>query len=298
MYHLPVLLKESIDLLRLEGGETVVDATYGGGGHSKEILHRLNAKGLLVAFDQDADAYANILKDERLIFCQANFRYLDRFLKLEGIGEVDAILADLGVSSHQFDEGERGFSYRFPDAELDMRMNVENANTASMILNTYEESMLQEMFSKYGEVRNAKQLAQAIVRIRASRSFRKVSDLLEALDEVGKGPKMKYYSQVFQALRIEVNEEIKALEEFLTASLEVLKPGGRMVVISYHSIEDRLVKRFFKTGNTEGNMEQDEFGHIYRPFSLINKQVIQPTESEIRKNTRARSAKLRASIRL
>lgn len=298
MYHLPVLLKESIDLLRLEGAETVVDATYGGGGHSKEILHRLNAKGRLVAFDQDTDAFANILKDERLIFCQANFRYMERFLKLEGISKVDAILADLGVSSHQFDEGDRGFSYRFPEAKLDMRMNTEGTRSAADVLNTMDAEALQSVFSAYGEVRNSKQLAQAIVKNRSKRPYEKVVDLLETLDEIGKGPKMKYYSQVFQALRIEVNEEMVALEEFLKASLEVLKPGGRIVVISYHSIEDRLVKRFFKTGNTEGRIVQDEYGHIDRPFKLINKQVIQPAESEIRKNTRARSAKLRAAIRL
>lgn len=298
MYHLPVLLKESIDLLRIAGEEIVVDATYGGGGHSKEILNRLNSKGRLVAFDQDADAIANILKDERLIFCQANFRYIDRFLKLEGIKKVDAILADLGVSSHQFDEGRRGFSYRFPEAELDMRMNVEAARNAADVLNTFEADELQAMFSRYGEVRNSKQLAQAILKKRTKQSFVTVADLLETLDEVGKGPKMKYYSQVFQALRIEVNEEMVALEEFLEACLKVLKPGGRIVIISYHSIEDRLVKRFLKTGNRDGRVVQDDYGHIDRPFKLINKQVIQPTESEIRKNTRARSAKLRAAIRL
>lgn len=298
MYHLPVLLTESIDLLEIEDEDVVVDVTYGGGGHSKEILNSLGAKGCLVAFDQDFDANANILKDDRLIFCQANFRHIQKFLRLEGYDKVDAILADLGVSSHQFDEGRRGFSYRYPEAQLDMRMNTEMEISAADILNKYDANKLQEVFSQYGEVRNSRELAQAIVRSRANKSFEIVSDLLAVLDEVGRGAKMKYWSQVFQALRIEVNGEMRALQELLESSLDVLKPGGRIVVISYHSIEDRMVKRFLKTGNVAGDIIKDDYGHIHRPFKLINKQVILPTLSEIRKNTRARSAKLRAAYRI
>jgi 16S rRNA (cytosine1402-N4)-methyltransferase len=297
MYHLPVLLNESIEHLQISEGDFVADVTFGGGGHAKEILNRLGAKGRLVAFDQDFDANANVLKDERLIFCQANFRYIKKFLRLEGISKVDAVFADLGVSSHQFDEGSRGFSYRFPEAELDMRMNVELEWTAADVLNKYDAIQLQRVFSEYGEVRNSKELANAIVKARKAMKFERVGHLLELLNEVGRGSKMKYWSQVFQALRIEVNEEMQALQELLEASLDILKPGGRIVVISYHSIEDRMVKRFLKTGNVRGEIVKDDYGHIDRPFKLINKQVILPTLSEIRKNTRARSAKLRAANR-
>ena len=291
-YHVPVLAETCIEALQIQADDIIVDATFGGGGHSAIILSHLGDKGRLIGFDQDEDALQNVPKDQRFTFIHSNFRYLKRYLRLHGIREVNGILADLGVSSHQLDEAPRGFSYRF-ESQLDMRMNRGDEKTAVEVLNRYSARALQDLFSKYGEVRNAKTLATAIVDARAQQAIRTSGDFLALLEPLIRGQKQRYLSQVFQALRIEVNEEMEALEEFLSQSLEVLKPGGKLVVISYHSIEDRLVKNFLKTGNARGEQEKDFYGNIHRPFRLISKKAILPSEEEIRRNPRARSAKLR-----
>lgn len=291
-YHVPVLAQACLEGLALVENGIYVDATFGGGGHSRLILKALGDKGRLLGFDQDQDALANVPEDERFTFVQHNFRFLRRFLKLYGIRQVDGILADLGVSSHQLDEGTRGFSYRF-DHDLDMRMNQGNGPTAADLVNTYAESDLVRVFSEYGEVRNSKTLAAGIVQARQARNIRTVSDFLAVIDPYVRGSRWKYLSQVFQALRIEVNDEIGALEEFLTQSLEVLRPGGRLVVMSYHSLEDRLVKNFLRSGNLKGEQQKDFYGNIYRPFKVITKKALLPTPEEINTNPRARSAKLR-----
>ncbi len=291
-YHLPVLAKESIEALHLQAADTYVDTTFGGGGHAKIILQQLGDKGRLFGFDQDEDALQNALPDERFTFVQSNFRHLKRFLRLHGVKTVAGILADLGVSSHQFDEATRGFSYRF-DAQLDMRMNQEEERTAANILQTYSAEALQQVFSAYGEVRNARTLAQHIVEERRNRPIQTVNDLLVILEPLIRGQRLRYLSQVFQALRIEVNDEMGALREMLEQSLEVLQPGGRLVVITYHSLEDRIVKNFLKTGNTEGEVKSDFYGNIFRPFKVLTKNPIEPSEAEIAQNPRARSAKLR-----
>lgn len=291
-YHVSVLLKESIENLNILPRGKYVDLTFGAGGHSRSILHNLSAKGHLYAFDQDADAVVNALVDERFTLIEANFRYLRRFLRLEGVKEVDGILADLGVSSHQLDMPERGFSYRF-DAPLDMRMNTQADFTAAVLLQSYSEEKLVDVLSSYGEVRNAKTLAKALVHAGKVAEIRTTFDLNRVLDQHVLGPRLKYFSQVYQALRMEVNDEIGALKDMLTEGYEVLKPGGRFVVITFHSIEDRVVKNFFKTGNFDGEMEKDEFGNISRPFVLINKKVIMAENKEQRENARSRSAKLR-----
>lgn len=291
-YHVSVLLKESIENLNILPGGKYVDLTFGAGGHSRSILHNLSAKGHLYAFDQDADAVVNALVDERFTLIEANFRYLRRFLRLEGVKKVDGILADLGVSSHQLDMPERGFSYRF-DAPLDMRMNTQADFTAAVLLQSYSEEKLVYVLSSYGEVRNAKTLAKALVNAGKVAEIRTTFDLNRVLDQHVLGPRLKYFSQVYQALRMEVNDEIGALKDMLTEGYEVLKPGGRFVVITFHSIEDRVVKNFFKTGNFDGEMEKDEFGNISRPFVLINKKVIMAENKEQRENARSRSAKLR-----
>lgn len=291
-YHVSVLLKESIENLNILPKGKYVDLTFGAGGHSRSILDNLSAKGHLYAFDQDADAVANAIVDERFTLIEANFRYLRRFLRLEGVKKVDGILADLGVSSHQLDMPERGFSYRF-DAPLDMRMNTQAEFTAAVLLQSYSEEKLVEVLSSYGEVRNAKTLAKALVHGGKVAEIRTTFDLNRVLDQHVLGPRLKYFSQVYQALRMEVNDEIGALKDMLTEGYEVLKPGGRFVVITFHSIEDRVVKNFFKTGNFDGEMEKDEFGNISRPFVLINKKVIMAENKEQRENARSRSAKLR-----
>ncbi|MFK7810781.1 MAG: 16S rRNA (cytosine(1402)-N(4))-methyltransferase RsmH [Saprospiraceae bacterium] len=296
-YHDPVLLTESLEGLITRADGAFVDATFGGGGHSKKIIEKLSAEGHLYGFDQDEDVLPNITEDERFTFLHYNFRYLQRVLRLHGIEKVDGILADLGVSSHQFDDASRGFSYRY-EAELDMRMDQQQTITASTILNTYEANTLQNIFSKYGEVRNAKTLAQAIVQARDKKPILTTGDFMLILDNVIRGSKMKYLSQVFQALRIEVNDEMGALQDFLKGSLEVLKPGGRLVVISYHSLEDRMVKQFLRSGNVEGEIQKDFFGNIHRPFKLISKKAIVPTAEEIKRNPRARSAKMRVAERV
>ncbi|MEM0992983.1 MAG: 16S rRNA (cytosine(1402)-N(4))-methyltransferase RsmH [Bacteroidota bacterium] len=297
MYHLPVLANTSIEALNLQSNSVVVDATFGGGGHSKLILEALGNDGKLLGFDQDEDAAANAIVDDRFTFVKGNFEYIDRFLKLYAVRKVDAILADLGVSSHQLDEGERGFSYRF-DADLDMRMNQQSGQTAADVLNQYTQADLQTMFSRYGEVRNAKTLSQAIVAQRDQEAYRKISDLMHTLEPLIKGQRLRYLSQVFQALRIAVNDEMGVLERFLQNSLKVLKPKGRLVIISYHSLEDRMVKNFLKTGNVAGEVQRDFYGAIYRPFKIISKKAILPSEAEINTNPRARSAKMRVGERL
>ncbi|MCP3930034.1 MAG: 16S rRNA (cytosine(1402)-N(4))-methyltransferase RsmH [Bacteroidetes bacterium] len=291
-YHKPVLAKESIEYLNIKSGGVYVDATFGGGGHAKIILEKLDDKGRLLGFDQDEDALANVPDDKRFVFVNNNFRYLKRYLKLYKIESVDGILADLGVSSHQLDVAERGFSYR-GNAELDMRMNQLGDLKASAILNRYPLRELQSVFSKYGEVRNAKTLAEAIVAYRGYREFHSIEDLLGVVGPLVRGKRSRYLSQLFQALRIEVNDEMGALQEFLLASLDVLRPGGRLVVISYHSVEDRIVKNLLKTGNVEGEIIQDFYGKIERPFRIITKKPVLPDNDEIMENPRSRSARLR-----
>lgn len=292
-YHQPVLAQASVDILNIQPDGVYVDVTYGGGGHSKLILEQLGPEGKLFGFDQDADAKANALDDPRFQFVPSNFRYLKRFLRLYQVAQVDGILADLGVSSHQLDVAERGFSYRF-DAELDMRMNQEQEVSAQEILATYSAEDLQRVLGEYGEVRNARTLAQHLVKERKVRPIRTIQDLLSVMDPVIRGQRLRYLSQVFQALRIEVNDEMGALQDFLAQSIEVLKEGGRLSVITYHSLEDRLVKNYLKAGNAEGKYDKDFYGNIYRPFKVLTKKAILPTEDEIRENSRARSAKLRA----
>ncbi len=291
-YHVPVLAGESIDALGIKPDGIYIDATFGGGGHTALILNALGDNGRLLGFDQDEDALQNVPEDERFTFVQHNFRFIKRFLRLYKLEKVDGILADLGVSSFQLDEGRRGFSYRF-DTALDMRMNQTSGDTAATILDTYPVEELVRVFSAYGEVRNSKTLAAAIVSARRSRSIQTVGDFLALLEPLIKGQRLRYLSQVFQALRIEVNDEMGALEDFLLQTLEVLKPGGRLAIITYHSIEDRLVKRFLKSGKMSGEPEKDFYGNIHRPFTLIYRKATLPGEEELRENPRSRSAKLR-----
>ncbi len=296
-YHEPVLLKESISALNIQKDGIYVDATYGGGGHSASILQKLGAKGHLFGFDQDEDALQNVVEDERFTFIPHNFRYLKRFLRLHGVTSVDGILADLGVSSYQLDKAERGFSYRF-EADLDMRMNRQSSLTAAEILNKYDAAALQNILSLYGEVRNSKSLAEAIVAGRSQRPFKTINDFLQVLNPLIRGNRNRYLAQVFQSLRIEVNDEIGALKSFLEEAREVLKPDGKMVIIAYHSLEDRLVKNFFKTGNFEGELVKDFYGNIERPFKIITKKAITASEAEQKQNPRARSAKMRVAEKL
>lgn len=296
-YHDPVLLNESIEYLSIQRDGIYVDATFGGGGHSRAILEKLGPAGRLLGFDQDEDARANAPDDKRFTFVAANFRHLGRFLKLNGVAAIDGLLADLGVSSHQFDTAERGFSYRF-EAALDMRMNRSGDKDAAQVLNTYPPDALQQMFSEYAEVRNAKTLARKIAETRGKKPFRTVGDLVGLAESLAMGQKMRYLSQVFQALRMEVNEEVAVLEELLKGAQEALKPGGTLVVISYHSIEDRMVKNFLKTGNIQGEVQSDFFGNIHRPFDIKTKKAESPSPEEAARNPRARSAKLRAGKKL
>lgn len=293
-YHIPVLLKESVNGMNIRPDSICVDVTFGGGGHSREILSRLGDKGHLYSFDQDEDTLANIPEDSRFTFVKSNFRYLKNFLKYYQQETVDAILADLGVSSHHFDDLERGFSFRFEEGDLDMRMNRQSRKTAASVLNEYSEERLADVFYLYGELRQSRQIAAAIVRRRQKLPIVKTTDLLDALSPfVRKEKEKKILAQAFQALRIEVNEEMEALREMLEQSLTVLKSGGRLSVITYHSLEDRLVKNFFKTGNFEGKMEKDFFGNTNTPFRLINNKVTVPDMDEQNRNPRSRSAKLR-----
>ena len=291
-YHNPVLLKETVDGLNIKPNGIYVDVTFGGGGHSKEILSRLDENGKLFAFDQDEDAWENALSDDRFTLIQENFRFLKRFLRFNGVKKVDGILADLGVSSHQFDVPERGFSTRF-DAELDMRMSKKNNLTAFQIVNQYDESNLRRIFYDYGELSNAPSLAKTIIEARAIEEIRNTEQLKNVLARFLPNNKAhKILAQIYQAIRIEVNQEMEVLKEFLSESLEILNPNGRLSVISYHSLEDRLVKRFMKNGLFEGEPEKDFFGNFEVPFKLIGKMIV-PSSEEIKINNRARSAKLR-----
>ena len=294
-YHVPVLLNEVLEGLNINPSGIYVDCTFGGGGHSRAILQKLNESGKLVAFDQDADAKQNLPNDKRVVFVPHNFRYLQRFLRLNGIREVDGILADLGVSSHQFDEGSRGFSIRF-DAALDMRMDQRQEKTAADILNTYSEAALHKMFEQYGEVTNSKTLAKTIVEKRKVAPVQTIEGFKNSVSEIVKGNPNKYFAQVFQALRMEVNDETGALKEMLEQLPGVLKSGGRVAIITFHSIEDRLVKVFFKKGTFEEE-EENPFVTSEResPLKLVNKKPIVATTEETKKNKRSRSAKLRVA---
>ena len=296
-YHNPVLLKETVDGLNIKPDGVYVDVTFGGGGHSREIMKRLGPNGKLFGFDQDEDAQANIIDDPRFVLIPENFRFIKRFLRFHGIKEVGGILADLGVSSHQFDVAERGFSTRF-DAGLDMRMSRKNELDAFKVVNDYEEHDLKKMFFDYGELKNAAGLAASIVAARKTAPIKNTEQLKQVLSRFLPAHKSnKILAQIYQAIRIEVNQEMDVLKEFLEQSLEILKPGGRLSVISYHSLEDRLVKRYMRNGMFEGEPERDMFGNFSVPFKIIEKLIV-PTDEEIAVNNRARSAKLRVAEKL
>lgn len=297
-YHLPVLLKQSVDALEIQPDGVYIDLTFGGGGHSREILSRLSSKGKLIGFDQDQDALANVPADEpRFQLLPYNFSYLQRALRLVGLRQVDGILADLGVSSFQFDTAERGFSYRF-EAQLDMRMNQEGPTTAQDVINTYTAEQLQTMFSQLGEVRNSRTLAQTLVQARSRKKIQTTQELLAILEKVTIGPKFKYLGQVFQALRMEVNQELAVLRQMLEQTAKVIKPNGILSVITYHSLEDRLVKNWIKNGNFENQPDRDFYGNSSTPFESLHKKPIEPSEEEQRANSRAHSARLRVGRRL
>lgn len=294
-YHVPVLMKDSVDGLNISSGGIYVDVTFGGGGHSREILSRLDADGHLYSFDQDADAEKNIINDGRLTFVRSNFRYLKNWMRYYGVDHIDGLLADLGVSSHHFDDESRGFSFRF-DAPLDMRMNKRDGTTAADVVNTYDEERLADVFYLYGELKNSRKIAAALVKARATRKIATTQDFIGAVESLFRREREKKdMAKLFQALRIEVNNEMTALKEMLKAATELLRPGGRLSVITYHSLEDRIVKNVMKTGNPEGKMKQDFYGRIETPFVLINNKVITPGEEELENNPRSRSAKLRIS---
>ena len=296
-YHNPVMLSECIDALAIKTDGIYVDVTFGGGGHAKEIIKHLGEEGTLVGFDQDADAKLNALADERFVFIDQNFRYLKNNLRAQDLIPVDGILADLGVSSHQFDVPERGFSTRF-DADLDMRMDQSALLTAKQVINEYAEADLHKIFGIYGEIQNAKTLAKSIITNRLASPILTIADLKSAIaKQIPKGKENKYLAQVFQALRIEVNQEMEALKEFLEQTVDVLAVGGRLVVMSYHSLEDRLVKNFMAKGKFSGQVEKDFFGNEIKPFDLVVKKSITATEEEIKLNNRARSARLRIAVK-
>ena len=291
-YHNPVLLNESVDALSIKPDGVYVDVTFGGGGHSREILSRLGSNGRLYAFDQDPDAQRNVIDDERFVLIQENFRYISRFLKFYGVNKVDGILGDLGVSSHQFNEAERGFSTRF-DAELDMRMNKTDELSGYSVVNKYGEEELSSVLFQYGELRNARALAAKIVEEREREEIRTSFRLKEVLQQfLPKAKEHKILAQIFQAIRIEVNQELEVLKEFLLQTPKLLEVNGRLSIISYHSLEDRLVKRFMKNGLFEGEPEKDFYGNVYVPLKPVGKMIV-PTREEIKINNRARSAKLR-----
>ncbi|HEX4956594.1 MAG TPA: 16S rRNA (cytosine(1402)-N(4))-methyltransferase RsmH [Lacibacter sp.] len=297
-YHIPVMLMETVDGLKVQPNGVYVDCTFGGGGHSREILKRLGPDGKLVAFDQDPDAKRNLPNDERIVFVPHNFRYISRFLKLHKVDAVDGVMADLGVSSHQFDEPERGFSTRF-DGPLDMRMDPSSAKTAASVLQTFSEQQLHKLFEQYGEVTNSKTLAATIATQRKTNPLQTIAQLKQAIQAVVKGNPNKYFAQVFQALRIEVNDELLVLKELLEQLPEVLKPGGRASIISFHSLEDRLVKNFFK----QGSLEEEAYnpfstGERTKVFKLITKKPIEPSPEEQKQNPRSRSARLRVAEKL
>ena len=293
-YHIPVMLKESVEAMNIVPGGIYVDVTFGGGGHSREILSRMDETAHLYAFDQDADAEANIIDDKRFTFVRSNFRYLWNFMRYYDVSQVDAVLADLGVSSHHFDTEERGFSFRF-DTVLDMRMNTREGKTAVDVLNDYDEEKLAQIFYFYGELKNGRQLAQAIARARRTKQIRTTGDLAEVTGRFfERDREKKEMAKMYQALRIEVNAEMEALKEMLNAATELLKPGGRLVVLTYHSIEDRLVKNMMKAGDMTGEVQQDMFGNVSSPYRIVEK-VVTATDEEQQRNPRSRSAKLRVA---
>lgn len=296
-YHVPVLLKESIDGLDIKPDGVYVDVTFGGGGHSREILSRLGKKGRLYSFDQDADAERNIIGDERFTFVRSNFRYLRNWMRYYGEEQIDGLLADLGVSSHHFDDETRGFSFRF-DAPLDMRMNKRAGVTAADVVNDYDEQQLADIFYLYGELKNGRKIASAIVKARSERRIETTGDLLNVTEQLfPREREKKEQAKLFQALRIEVNHEMDALKDMLNGAQAVLKEGGTLSVITYHSLEDRIVKNFMKAGNAEGRVQQDFFGRVDAPFRMAGK-VITPTDEEQERNPRSRSAKLRIAEKM
>lgn len=300
-YHIPVLLNESIEGLNLQKGGIYVDVTMGGGGHTLEILNRMDKDATLFSFDQDLDAYQNMLQshsddiaqDERFVFVRSNFRYLKNWMRYHGVEQIDGLLADLGVSSHHFDDENRGFSFRF-DSPLDMRMNKSATQTAADVVNNYSEEALADVFYLYGELKNARRIASLLVKQRAQTEIKTTQQLITVLEPLFRREREKKdLAKLFQALRIEVNGEMQALKEMLNSATQLLKKGGRLSIITYHSLEDRIVKNIMKAGNVEGKVEQDFYGRIHTPFKLINNKVIVPSEEEQEQNPRSRSAKLR-----
>lgn len=299
IYHVPVLLHESVDGLNIRPDGVYVDVTFGGGGHSREILRRLGRGGRLFGFDQDEDAERNIVGDERFTFVHSNFRYLKQWMRYYGIEEIDGLLADLGVSSHHFDDARRGFSFRYDDAPLDMRMNQRAQLTAADVLNSYDEQKLADMFYLYGELKNARRLASAIVKWRGNEPIATCGQLKQAVAPLMRHEREKKdAARLFQALRIEVNHEMDALRDMLIGATEVIRKGGRLSVLTYHSLEDRMVKNVMRAGNAEGKVEQDFYGRTASPFKAVNGRVIVPTEDEQQQNPRSRSAKLRIAERI
>lgn len=298
VYHVPVMLNQSVDGLSVRKGGVYVDVTFGGGGHSREILRRMDSDGRLFGFDQDGDAAANVPQDRRFTFVLSNFRYIENWMDYYGISGVDGVLADLGVSSHHFDDVERGFSFRH-DAELDMRMNRKSHLTAAEVLNTYDEERLAFVLHTFGELKNARQIARAVIKRRNTAPFARISDLLELLQPfVGRDREKKDMAKAFQALRMEVNDETGALCRMLEGAISLLVPGGRLVVLTYHSIEDRIVKNYIRSGNAAGKVEQDFYGNRLVPLRAVNNKVIVPAEEEIERNPRSRSAKLRIAEKI
>lgn len=296
-YHIPVLLDKCIDGLSLKEDGIYVDVTFGAGGHSKPILKRLSVKGHLFGFDKDSDARRNLVTASNFTFVHSDYRFIKRYLRYYNVSKVDGILADFGVSSHQLDSDDRGFAHKL-EGKLDMRMNNNSQTNAAHILNTYPEGEIHRIMGMYGEVKNARKLAKAIVQRRKQNPFLFTQDFTDFLDQFSQRSRVKYFSQVFQALRIEVNDELGAIRDFLNDTIELLNPGGRLVVMSYHSLEDRIVKRFVKSGNVNGKIVTDDYGVPQVPFRIINKKLIVPDEEEIERNPRARSAKLRIAERL
>lgn len=300
VYHVPVLMKESVDGLNITEGGNFVDVTFGGGGHSKEIYSRMDKNGHLYSFDQDADAEKNAdgFDAERFTFVRSNFRFLKNFMRYYGVEHIDGLLADLGVSSHHFDDSARGFSFRF-EGKLDMRMNQRAGMTAADVVNTYEEERLADVLYLYGELKQSRKIAAALVKARQEKPIETIGDLMEVSKTFFRNEREKKdMAKLFQALRIEVNHEMDALKEMLKSATEMLKPGGRLVIITYHSLEDRIVKNLMKTGNVEGKEDKDFFGKVNTPYRLVNRQVIVPTDEEMARNPRSRSAKLRIAEKL
>ncbi|MBR5532039.1 MAG: 16S rRNA (cytosine(1402)-N(4))-methyltransferase RsmH [Bacteroidales bacterium] len=298
VYHIPALLNECIEGLNISPNGTYIDVTFGGGGHSRGIVSKLGEEGRLFSFDQDSDAEKNIIDDKRFTFVKSNFRFLKNFMQYHNVNEVDGIIADLGVSFHHFDEADRGFSFRF-DGKLDMRMNRRGGKSAAEIINRYSEDKIADILYYYGEMRNARRIASTIVKNRDSKKIETTSDFLSIIKGlVNPKQEKKELAQIFQALRIEVNDEMASLKSMLTQSAGILKPGGRIVILTYHSLEDRIVKDFFKFGNFEGKAEKDFFGRVIAPLKQVNNKVIVPSDEEIERNPRSRSAKLRIAEKL